>query len=396
MFFGRILSLFRFGTLVAVAAVLSGGTTTREARGQDDFREGGSSPAGKYPRSEAERTPENVRGYDSSPHLLDIVWEYKSGWRIEGEPVRVGSQTLTVRHHGRLHRLVFDRLTEPCKVRARRFQVTGRIEPLPLPPEQQQELDGWHVRSYRYVRAPGQTITFLLYAPDGKPPARGERPLLLFLSGSGGVGTDNFRQWTDANGVVKNLLSPDFQRHLPCYVLIPQSENSDNAWVGPTPQYPGHALELAVQSIDILKSSLAPRIDMKRLYVTGLSAGAYGCFQALEAFPGKFAAAVPVQGTDLYEGLNRDNARPMWMVFNGNYEWGASPADADELAHRYKALHVEMRQTRLPGDNFDAWKQAYPEAAFRDWLGDQALARVTYPSDWKHPVKPVSPVSEGR
>ena len=338
--------------------------TARAASGGGESREAGSSPPQIQPARDADRTPENVTGYDTSPRLLDIVWETRGGRRLEGVPVRVGSRTLTVRSRGGRHRLAIDLLTEPCVKRARAFQVMGRIEPRPLPEDQRKELAAWRVRSYRYTRTLGHSIDFLLYAPDDGRPVDAARPLLLFLCDSGGCGTDNFRQWTDAHGVVKSFLTPEFQRRLRCYVMIPQSDDPENAWADGGAWFPKSTLGLAVQAMDALKAGPAPQIDMKRLYLTGLSAGAYGCFQAMENFPGKFAAVVPVQGGTPYSFVNRENARPTWMVFNGNEEAVAS-SEANELARRFKTLHVDMRQQKLPGNDFDIWTTAYQKPAFR-------------------------------
>ena len=269
-----------------------------------------------YPEKESERTPENIRGYDLMPHPLSMTWESEeTGLQIVGELIRAGSKTVTIKSQNRLHQIAWEDLTEESQRQARRFQVKGHIEPLPLKPEQQATLDKWGVHSFRYLRTPTKVLKFLLYAPDKMTPGR-EYPLLLFLHGMGGSGTDNFKQWMDAGETPKYFVDKGFQLHMPCYVMIPQSEDPKSVWESGGYVQPKPVLSLVAQAIDVMKISIAPQMDMKRLYLTGLSSGAYGCFDTLAMFPGKFAAAVPVSGGCEYARFNPSNARPVWMAFN--------------------------------------------------------------------------------
>ena len=57
---------------------------------------------------------------------------------------------------------------------------------------------------------------------------------------------------------------------------------------------PTTPMRLLMELIHELKTTLP--IDTNRIYITGLSMGAFGTFDALARYPDLFAAAVPVCG----------------------------------------------------------------------------------------------------
>ena len=50
-------------------------------------------------------------------------------------------------------------------------------------------------------------------------------------------------------------------------------------------------------------------------------------------------------------------------------------------------MGIDIRQVVLDGKGHNAWTKTYDDAEFRKWLTRQALPAVTYPSDWKDPVR---------
>ena len=130
-------------------------------------------------------------------------------------------------------------------------------------------------------------------------------PLVVYLSGSGGLGKDNLKQLAFGNVFGTRVwLLPENQKRFPCYVLAPQT---DRGWVrydlshkteGPEPVLPGvgEGTQMALEVIDAVRQEFA--IDERRIYVMGQSMGGAGVWNMIATRPKFFAAAVICCGTE--------------------------------------------------------------------------------------------------
>jgi hypothetical protein len=88
-----------------------------------------------------------------------------------------------------------------------------------------------------------------------RPAAKGKLPLVVYLSGSGGLGEDNKKQLEFGNIYGTRIwLLPENQKRFPCYLLAPQT---DRGWAkydttqdgpGPAKVIPGLATETVLRS----------------------------------------------------------------------------------------------------------------------------------------------------
>src|SRR5580693_4879826 len=68
------------------------------------------------------------------------------------------------------------------------------------------------------------TMPYRLFRPE----AKGKLPLVIYLSGSGGLGDDNLKQLQFGNIFGTRVwLLPENQTQFPCYVVVPQT---DRGW----------------------------------------------------------------------------------------------------------------------------------------------------------------------
>src|SRR5215469_8761705 len=139
------------------------------------------------------------------------------------------------------------------------------------------------------------TMPYRLFRPE----APGKLPLIVYLSGSGGLGTDNLRQLGLGNVFGTRVwLLPENQKRFPCYVVAPQT---DRGWVRYDVSHGvdfariepglGEGARLAFEIVDHLCQEFP--IDRSRLYVTGQSMGGSGTWHMTAQRPKFFAAAVP-------------------------------------------------------------------------------------------------------
>ena len=148
----------------------------------------------------------------------------------------------------------------------------------------------------------GERMPYRLFTPAGLEPGR-TYPLVVFLHGAGGSGTDNARQLQGANifGALVWTLPENQQRH-PAFVLAPQSDvNWPCTLYDPKnppktladikycpPDALGLGAGLAFEIIDSLLGRLP--IDRARIYVTGHSMGGAGTWHMIAQRPRFFAA----------------------------------------------------------------------------------------------------------
>ena len=170
----------------------------------------------------------------------------------------------------------------------------------------------YEARTYR--DAAGATMPYRLFRPKIAPGRL--YPLVLFLHGAGGSGTDNARQLDRANwfgGLVWAL--PENQRRHPCFVAAPQSNEN---WPpvrlreGQLPEIlvgPGRD-RLAIEIVESLAAELP--VDRTRIYVTGHSMGGAGTWHVLAQRPDLFAAGVPVCGRAHPATLAKLKDVPIW------------------------------------------------------------------------------------
>ncbi len=274
-----------------------------------------------------------------------------------------------------------------------RTVIRGKIEPFEQSAENAETLKKAGLRSFIYTRpglpeevtgVPPSTLQlrFLLYTPPEAATRGAALPLIVYLHGTNARGTDNFKNYSLGGRTFQYFIAHDWQKHMPCYVLIPQSDVKNDWWFESSADNPSKPTVLTGQVIDVLKATSEPAIDISRLYVTGYSGGGFGCYEFLRVFPGKFAAAVPIAAyNDICMQFRRANVAPVWQFI---HEKDPSLYWRDirwELAI-WKNLNVEHRITIVEGSaDHVSWNDPKQAEEFRRWLKNQKLKKVTYPSD---------------
>ena len=209
-----------------------------------------------------------------------------------------------------------------------------------------------------------------------RPEASGKLPLVVYLSGSAGLGTDNLRQLDFGNIFGTRVwLLPENQKRFPCYVVAPQT---DRGWV----KYDvsngidfaklipglGDGARLAFEIIDRLCQEFP--IDRSRIYVTGQSMGGSGTWHMTAQRPKFFAAAVPCCGAETAEDPVQSMGTPVW-----NFHGAADQNVPVELSrNRIAALRKAGGQaiyTEYAGVEHNVWEWAYTEPELPKWLFSQ-------------------------
>lgn len=130
-----------------------------------------------------------------------------------------------------------------------------------------------------------------------------EKPsLVIYLHGGTSKGNDNEKQMREPGiDIIANYIN---QRQIGAYFLVPQCP-SDKSWGGPM---------LSVLKALIDKYVMEGVVDKNSVYIFGGSMGGTGIWSMLSAYPGMFAAAMPVAGNPSKCDADKVASTPVYTV----------------------------------------------------------------------------------
>src|SRR5436190_16629545 len=148
-----------------------------------------------------------------------------------------------------------------------------------------------------FADAAGKKLNYRLLKPKGYD-AKKSYPLVLFMHGAGERGDDNKIQLVHG---MNEFAADEIMEKYPAFVVAPQCAEGkqwvDVPWSADShtmPKEPAEPLRLSLELIVALQKEFS--IDKSRIYVTGLSMGGFGVWDAIQRRPDLFAAAVSVCG----------------------------------------------------------------------------------------------------
>ena len=224
-----------------------------------------------------------------------------------------------------------------------------------------------------YKDADGKTLLYRLFVPKGYD-AKKKYPLILFLHGAGERGSDNDRQLLHPDPL--NFVRAKHAAANPAFLVAPQCPTGQkwvdvNWWQRPhhkTPEKPAESMRLTLEALDSLQKEFS--IDADRVYVTGLSMGGYGTFDALVRRPDYWAAAVPLCG-GADDARAKDFAHvPIW-VFHGGKDRAVPVERSRSAVEALKKAGAKPKYTEYEGAGHGIWKRAYAEPELAEWLFQQ-------------------------
>lgn len=173
-------------------------------------------------------------------------------------------------------------------------------------------------------------------------------PLIVYLHGAGGAtpGTHPIAE---------------FARDRPGFPFIVVAPRTDDDW---------DARRLAAVLREVRSRY---RVDPDRIYLTGISRGAFGAFRFAAAYPDRFAALALVAGGGEPENACRIAHLPV-RFFHNRLDPVVPPVYSEELAAALRgcgAVEVRVDIFDAPASGHaahDAWTAAYGDPGFYAWL----------------------------
>ena len=222
-----------------------------------------------------------------------------------------------------------------------------------------------------YKNAAGDSLQYRFLFPDNDSTRR--YPLVIFLHGSGERGNDNEAQlkW----GVMNFASDYNMKTH-PAFVIAPQCP-LNSTWANITR---GKNNEIILQNtpskpMQVLMELIGDairrfRVDTNRIYITGLSMGGHGTFDALQRYPHFFTAAVPVCGSgDISKAVSIAHI-PLWM-FGGADDPSVNPNLLYNMVNALLKAGAHPGFTEYPGVGHFSWIAAYSDPMMMEWLFNQ-------------------------
>ncbi|TDW99259.1 carboxylesterase family protein [Dinghuibacter silviterrae] len=220
-----------------------------------------------------------------------------------------------------------------------------------------------------FVDENGDTLRYRLLFPDANRFRK--YPLVIFLHGSGERGSDNEAQlqW----GVMNFATDQNMLAH-PAIVVAPQcparqswanvSQDKASGTLTLNPE-PAKPMALVIKLIAQLVQTLP--VDTDRIYITGLSMGGYGTYDAIERYPHLFAAAVPVcGGGDVTRAASIAHI-PMW-IFHGAEDPAVNPLYSLQMLDALTKAGAHPGFTMYPEVGHFSWLGAYSDQLLMEWL----------------------------
>ena len=192
----------------------------------------------------------------------------------------------------------------------------------------------------------GRELKYLCYSPNND----GNLPLIIYLHGAGSRGTE-LSQLSHA-GPIGEL---EKGRNIPARMVAPQC--CGDTW-----------FELFETLMDFAESMANESgVDKSRIYLTGVSMGAYAAWQLAMTKPDMFAALVPVCGGGMYWNAERLKNMPVW-AFHGALDDVVYPEESIKMVYRINKSGGNAKITVFEKADHNAWDPAYALDEMWSWM----------------------------
>lgn len=194
-------------------------------------------------------------------------------------------------------------------------------------------------------------------------------PVIIFLHGLGenGSGSAADLKRLEAFGIPNLIASGQWPTTRPFVVLAFQQVSGC-----PTADQIRSHIDFAINNY---------KVDRRRIYLTGLSCGAYGIEDYLEKYGDENLAAVipiagPIANAWLSKGCSLVEKLPIWSFF-GDQDGASNYAGNTSAMQKFIACpnRKDVRYTVYPGVSHDSWTRTYDGSAGHDiyaWLLQQS------------------------
>jgi len=218
-----------------------------------------------------------------------------------------------------------------------------------------------------YVSKTTDRLPYRLFAPLGFDRTR-KYPLVFWLHGTDGRGSDNVKQLTQQNQLGAHFwIASDVQNKFPAFVFAPQCP-SGQSWADPEFNQPSKWLLLAMEALAKVEKEFP--IDPDRVYIVGQSMGGLGIWSLLQNYRGKWAGAIIMSAYDTFTDVPAIAEVPLW-VFQGDADSSVPVTQVRSMMAQLKKAHANLRYTEYHKTGHEVWTKVFAEPGLLPWLFSQ-------------------------
>lgn len=222
-----------------------------------------------------------------------------------------------------------------------------------------------------YVDGQGGKLPYRLLRPKNYDPHK-KYPLVLFFHGAGECGNDNKKQLIHG---MNEFAADEIMETYPCFVVAPQCPEGkqwvDTPWSADShvmPKEPTVSLRQSLELVAALSKEFS--IDKDRLYVTGLSMGGFGAWDAIQRQPDLFAATAIVCGGGDPAYAEKIKGVAVW-AFHGAEDTAVKPKRSRDMVAALKKAGGSPKYTEYEKVGHNSWERAYGDTKMYEWLFSQ-------------------------
>ncbi len=226
----------------------------------------------------------------------------------------------------------------------------------------------------QFTDSRGTILNYQILLPENYDASK-KYPLVLFLHGAGERGDDNTSQLK--NGAKETF--EKLQNTHPAIVIAPQCPK-ESYWGSVKFSRDKYPLELDFNytypekeplhaAVELVQSYIKEKkADSHRIFITGLSMGAMGTFEAVSRYPKLFAAAMPICGGGDLKAYGKKQAKIPFWIFHGDVDGVVPVKHSREMYTHLQNLRAQVKYTEYPGVNHNSWVNAFAESEYPGWL----------------------------
>lgn len=193
-------------------------------------------------------------------------------------------------------------------------------------------------------------LNYLEYIPSRRDK---KVPIIIYVHGAGSRGTK-----TSAMAQIGPLNEAANSKLLNAVIVAPQCHK--NTW-----------FDLFHVLTDFIECNINRDIvDKERVYIVGVSMGAYATWQMCMSHPDWFAAAIPVCGGGMYWNAERLKNLPIW-AFHGALDNVVLPIESQKMVEAVNKYGGNAKLTLFENDRHNSWDNAFATEDLWDWLLEQ-------------------------
>jgi len=222
-------------------------------------------------------------------------------------------------------------------------------------------------RKQVYTHKTGNKMPYRLFVPANYDASQ-KYPLIFWLHGANGRGSDNLKQIRGGNENGTHVwTTPANQAQLPAFVLAPQCPE-DRLWSEPETNQISPQLQMALDILASLQKEFS--IDPDRIYLAGQSMGGLGAWGLLQTHPDRWAAALVLCAFDNFTNVKAIARVPLW-VFQGDADMVVPVDLVRQMVKDLKKSGAQLRYSEYHNAGHDVWLKAFAEPDLVPWLAAQ-------------------------